>query len=1125
MRKSATERMALKSGIGLLLPALVLFAGAGSSTHPAILVPLLLADALVMAAICQFAGFGREPEFVRGAVRRGVVHFVLLVAWTGVLALLSGAPAWWLASGGAWPTAVLVAVSTVIALLVAWRTWPAFALPFVWDDAFASSEEPGSWLLAAVGRSLAFARHLTGRRTVFLRHGLPASIALILVGIGALGLAWFGNVVPGRWRIAAVVAYALIIAPLGAWIVVNRTLRVIIADARQSRRRDVAKQAGPGDDGEESRGSRAATDPDATLLCAARSGQVDLALAALEHGASPEAKPPEEARDQRNALLLAVTLADPRLLRTLIAKGVDLNRVQGGITPLIAATRDSYQGRPDAVMTLLSNGADPRRADAEHNTALHHAARCVEPSVAALLLDAAADINAVNSDGETPLGTACANANWELARYLLGRGARPEVEGAQPALLLAAGVPDDDPAGVALLLKKKARVDAVGRLGRTALLTAARAGHVAIAQALLHAGAGPDLADAAGTTPLMDAARAGSAEVVRALGARKADVELADSHGRSALLIACQAAHGSEDTVRALLALGAERQHADADGKRPVEYAAAAGRWQVVALIDPDSPLPSSLAGPRIEGASGAHLVDALRFGNWEVAAGYDDTIREWPREAWADLYVALVEDGAEPGRRWLLNRGLREATMSDGQSLSNALLARLPAGVEALRQFVATGVPVGGAGVIARVLAGSPTAAQVTLALDLLARGVDVHGSHDGNTAVHLAAALGEPALLSELLVRGADPNARDAQGRAPLHRALQLGTARAIEPVKRLIAAGANPELAAANGETPLGLALARSDRELSYWLSWPRWHLPGRRLSGEDLPAAAVVGDIDAVERLLGLGVPIDARDAHGATALIRAAGAGYAALVVRLLDAGADRECRARSGANCLAAAVSAQREAVVRTLLNHGVSADLPLPGGATPLAIAAALGLPRIAAALLEAGASINATDAQGSTPLHAAAHFTFASGDAQNARSLIELLLRTGADVNALNSDGQPPLLLLLGARADPGTACNAQPLAALAEQFALRGARLDVQDRRGVSALHACAMHGLLGCARLLRARGARTDLVDVMGRRAGEVAALLGYVDVAAELGAAREGAVAPKPSSRRTSRVER
>ena len=224
---------------------------------------------------------------------------------------------------------------------------------------------------------------------------------------------------------------------------------------------------------------------ESALYAAARSGRVDRALTLLESGANPHALPVADERDQRTLPMLAAILPDLRLLRTLIQHGVDVNAAHGGMAPLLAATRDSWHGRPEAVMTLLANGADPRVADTDGNTPLHHAARSSDPGVAALLRDAAADIDAINRDGITPLGIACASGNWRLARFLLERGAKPEPQGASPVLLAAAGTEEDDVAGVQLLLRHKAKADARDSRGRSALHEAARCGHVEIVEALL----------------------------------------------------------------------------------------------------------------------------------------------------------------------------------------------------------------------------------------------------------------------------------------------------------------------------------------------------------------------------------------------------------------------------------------------------------------------------------------------------------------------------------------------------------------------------------------------------------------------------------------------------------------
>ena len=1112
MPKRGSLRKTLSDTLPLLIPAWLLFALAALLEHPLALIPILGANMLVMVGICRGAGFDLEASPLRTVALRGTPYFVMSTASTALVAAMLFGPVWWLANEGSLPAALALSAALAASLFMLWRVWPAFALPFVWDDAYPDAAR-GSWLVAVLRRSFAFAGHLTREHELLLAFGLPAGVALLLLAIGALCLGGFGGALGGDARIAVLALYALVLSPLAHAVLVNRCLRALLADARSRRARPAAETpaepAAP--DAPRLPVGISQAELDQTLLCAVHSTQVDLALAALERGGDPNASPPAGQRDQRCALMIAVTLPDLRLLRALIARGVDINRTASGITPLIAATRDSYEGRPEAVTTLLANGADPRIADAHGNTPLHFAARGADPVIAALLVDAGAQVDASNTDGFTALAVACGNANWRIVEFLLDHGAQAQAASAQPAIVHAAGIAEDDPAGVKLLLRRRAPVDARAPLERTALMSAALAGNARIVEALLSGGATVDLADHRGTTALMEAARSGVVASIDALGKRKPQPDRVDGSGRTALMIACQSRQSNEDTVRALLTLGADRGCVGSDGKRALDHAAAAGRWHIVALLDPDYPLPSTLGSDATQSpeAHADHLLDALRFGHWNVAAEFVGVLDQWPGAALADLYLDLSDQGHGAARDWLANHGLDPAAeVSTGGTLIEALVARLPASVDALLELLGRGAPSGGAGLVARVLAkasGAETDSQLgELARTLLARGADWCGRVDGRrSALHLAVAQGDVALTHALLDRGADPDARDAQGRTALHLAVMREGDAAQPLLQALIAAGADPEIATAVGETPLGLALA-NDPSHARWLNWSGWRLPRRRLQQADLVAAATAGDLDAVVRLLELGLPIDATDAQGATAMIRAAGSGHAALVVHLLDAGADTQCVSRSGIHCLAAAVAARREAVVRTLLSHGVAVDLPIAGGGTALIVAAALGEPRTVEALLESGANPNAADESGVTPLQALAQHAFGGGDAADVRTVLDRLLQAGARMDTCNSDGQDALLVLLGARAQPGTQCDAERIRSVAEYLLQMGASADTQDRRGVGVLHACALHGLLGCARLLKAHGASLDQVDAFGRTAADVAALLGYVDVAAELG---------------------
>ncbi|HEY8229086.1 MAG TPA: ankyrin repeat domain-containing protein [Rhodanobacteraceae bacterium] len=1094
---------------------------------------LLIGASLSMAAVCHAIGFGCEPTFTRTALRRGSAHLITLAIYIAIVFLLVAWPLTVLSQAPSLAAALGLAVALVIALLVLWRFWPVFGLVFAWDDAFPAGEEH-SWITAALARSLAFARHLTRGRDLFLTHFLPASLAQLAIAFGALSLAGMGASLPDEIRTASLFLFAVVVLPLCSLIVADRTLRLLFdgrvrrfmpppptppgprpADPNDGQRSEEAP-AGPADiEPTAPLAEAAGKQPDApaqavldeNLLTAARSGNAAAAMDWLAQGANPDAMPSAGARDQRSALVLAAELPDTHLLRALIAKGADVNRAHAGLTPLLATTRACHEGRPEMVTNLIANGADPARADADGNTPLHHAALCAEPAVAAILIDAQAPLEARNREQATPLAVAAAAANWPVLRFLAEHGAHADA--AMPA---AAGIADDDPKGVRILLKHKGRATAVDALGRSALLQAARENHVEITRVLLDANADVALADRYGTTPLMEAARAGAAGVVALLAEKNPDVNTCDQHGRTALMLACQSPRANAACVRALLELGADPARKGSDGRSAIDQASAAGRWDLVALMDPDAALPASHARgnePDPGADTPQHLLDALRFAHWSVVARFAERVRTWPPTELAALYLDLADHAEATPRAWLLEHGLEaETRLDDDSRLFDALLDHLPTSIAAVRQLLDAGATPAGAGRFGQALARLGDGEGAALALALLERGADAFGADaDNRTPLHHASRPVLLPVLEALLARGADPNARDRVGATPLHVALD-GKPDAVLPlVKSLIAYGADPESPAASGETPLGLALARDANKLEYWLRWNGWALPKRPLRDEDLPAAAA--DPDAVARLLELGLPVDARDSRGATTLLRASGAGALQSVQRLLAAHADPKLTVDTGASPLSAAVSARQPDIARALVAAGVPVDLRHADDVTALMIAAALGHPDMVAVLRELGAQASLVDARGQTALHAAARFCFDSRDSLRCRRLLDALLHDVAPVNTRDRSGATPLLVLLGVHTKPGADCDGTHLGALVPALLDAGADLDHADAHGVTALHACAMHATFEPARMLLQRGANREARDCMQRTPSDVAGVLGYIDLAMEL-APRRGA---------------
>ncbi len=1022
--------------------------------------------------------------------------FSLLLVWTLgfiVAALLVIWPLAALRQSGSLLAALGLSAVAGAFLIGLWRTWP------LWHE------------LECGGGSLAAHWHSLSERDIHAWHGLGvAATVAVAIGIGG-ALAWPG-LVPDSTRAVLAVAYALLLPPLH-WLLQRtpaaKALPVIeLAAAADFTFPVVSVPA-------------VEQDLDAALFAAARAGRVERALELLELGADPRALPAADQRDQRSLATLAAVLPDLRLLRALIAHGIDLNHAHAGMTPLLAATRDSWHGRPDAVTTLLANGADPRAADGEGNTPLHHAARSSDPGVAALLRDAAAETDALNDEGITPLGVACVAGNWRLAKFLLERGAKPEPQGGQPVLLAAAATEEDDPVGVQLLLKHKAKVDTRDGNGRSALHEAAYAGHAGIIGALLAAGADVHARDGEGRTPWLDAARGGRIEALDALAEAGSQSTVVDEEGRNALMLACTAEAVQASLVRRLLELGVDPDHADHHGKRAVDLAAEAGRWAIVSALDPGYALPSAVAESEDEQAppdrAPLGLVRDGLHSDQHVAdqsTGLDALARLCsPQELGSLLHdpdLALSPSRVE----WLLRRGAdAEVRDAQGDTLMFALLARGPEALPTLRLLLQRGLSPAGRGGLARWLAACVQDHQATpgleaLALELLERGADCFASSStDDPPLSLAVRLGWTRLLDRLLDLGVDRETRDGHGMSALHLATALGREVLL---KRLIAKGASPHARAADGQTPLGVALASGRRDLADWLDWRGWALPKRALRASDLPAAAMVGDADAVRRLLDLGFAVDSPDAQGCTALLRAAGGGHRATVDLLIGHGADPQHAAHTGATPLSAAVSMRQADIVADLLATGAQIEHRLPGGVTVLMLASALGLPDIAARLLTAGANVHASDAQGLTPLHCAALFGFIARDKPRLVALFDTLLLAGAEPEQIAAGAVTPLLLLLGARAEPGTACDEEVVLAALERLLDEEVSLDVQDPRGFGPLHLAALHGLLRVVQRLLRTGADPDLRDALNRTPREIAVMRGFVDVAAEFAPAVPGA---------------
>ena len=341
------------------------------------------------------------------------------------------------------------------------------------------------------------------------------------------------------------------------------------------------------------------------LMKAARDGNLGAVKALVEHGAEVNVK--ENFRGQ-TAVMWAAAEGHAGIVSLLAAHGADLNLrsydrdptlpkmeagtpnapiARGGLTALLFAAR---QGETDAVKALLDAKADINAVDSDGNNALTLAILNTHYDLTQMLIDRGADVNIAAKNGRTALYSAVEmhDVDWSP------RPAHKEIDKTTSMDIIRALV--DHKANVNAQLTAPAPIEKHAQdmgdktlgAGTTPFKRAARSADVALMHYLLDKGADPKLVGKDNQTALMVAAgvawndhirgtEAEALEAVKLCASLGLDINAATDKGETALHGAAQ--RGADAITKFLVEKGANVNARNKRGFTPLDLAMGKGGY------------------------------------------------------------------------------------------------------------------------------------------------------------------------------------------------------------------------------------------------------------------------------------------------------------------------------------------------------------------------------------------------------------------------------------------------------------------------------------------------------------------------------------------------------------------
>jgi ankyrin len=650
-------------------------------------------------------------------------------------------------------------------------------------------------------------------------------------------------------------------------------------------------------------------------------------------------------------------------------------------------------------------------------------------------------------------------------------------------------------------LAKDNKIGDQNKNGYSILHIAARTGQTAVAEFALANGANINLPSNSKKTPLHYTAQLNQLAMAKLLVEAKADLEAKDNKGRTALDLA--AGEAKRELANYLRGVGVTSKSDEAAAKS-IFVAAEIGALDAIKKhLD---------AGVDVNSLN-KHKQTALHFA---ASAGQLDAAAVL-LEAKADVAVAdkyqktalhySARNGHKATTALLLEKG-SAVNAKDGKNKTPLDYAIAKKRTEVIELLRAKSGKTTKELLAADDIFAAAEVSDVESIKKLLAGGADVNAKNKGGyTALHLAAKRGQAAAAAALLEAKADIGLASKSGKTALHYVAYYNGN--LDLAKVLLDAGAAVNAKDGKNKTPLDYALSKKRTELAELLRAKSGKTTKELLAADDIFAAAEVGDVESIKKLLAGGADVNAANKQDYTALHMAVRRGQKDAAALLLEKGANvnaerkgktpldfagkneeiaallREKGGKTGKEIKAAGsiFSAAQSGLVDAVKTHlaaGVDVNGKNKGGYTALHLAAKKGHVEVAAALLEAKADIGLVSKSGKTALHYVAYY---NGNLD----LGKLLLDAGAPVNVLDKRRKTPLDYAVSRRND-----------ALVELLLAKGARTG-KELRAETDIHYAAANGYADAVKRFIENGGDVNGGDKGGYTALQYAAYNGYIEV--------------------------